>query len=234
MDNGRYIWCRKCGAIHHVTPFDRYPAYASTGGEVQELPLNDWRDFMACHANHKLEPLTATGNNYFPDDSAYEPMSVGYVEVSNGAETLLLRRSRSSIEEPFGYEVVNGRLAQSEPFLEIQADVIRKEMKLHFSWAPAAPLTDEQITLFVALFRDVVRRIDPHSVRAGEHSCEDDNVSYCKLGSAAIDDLMAQCRRHFPPVELEALRRFVTTHNDDSDVMALVKRRMVTIEPQPK
>jgi len=33
MDNGRYIWCRNCGAIHHVTAFDRYPIYALEGGE---------------------------------------------------------------------------------------------------------------------------------------------------------------------------------------------------------
>jgi hypothetical protein len=41
MDNGRYIWCRNCGAIHHVTALDRYPIYALEGGEAQALPAND-------------------------------------------------------------------------------------------------------------------------------------------------------------------------------------------------
>jgi hypothetical protein len=161
-------------------------------------------------------------------------MSVGYVEVSNGEDTFLLRRSRSSIEEPSGNEVVNGRLAQSEPSLEIQADVIRKEMKLHFSWAPAAPLTDEEIALFLELCREVVGRIDPHAVRASEYSCDDDNVGYCKPDSAAVDELMARCSDYFLPTQLEALRRFVDSHSEDSAVMALVRRRVVTIEPQAK
>jgi len=56
---------------------------------------------MARHAGHKLEPLTSTGNNYFPDGSGYDPMSVAYIQVGNGEETLLLRRNRSSIEQPF-------------------------------------------------------------------------------------------------------------------------------------
>ncbi len=46
MDNGRYIWCRKCDAIHRVTSFDRAPLYRFTDGDVQEIVTNDWRDFM--------------------------------------------------------------------------------------------------------------------------------------------------------------------------------------------
>jgi hypothetical protein len=197
MDNGRYIWCRKCGAIHHVTPFDRYPIYAFNNGEAQELPANDWREFMARHGGHKLEPLTSTGNNYFPHGSGYDPMSVAYVQVGNGEETFLLRRSRSSIERPFKYEIVHGRLLQAEPSLEIQADAISKEMKLHFSWPPAAPLNDDQISSFIAFFRESVRAVDPRSTGASEDSETDENVSYCELSSDVVDDLIGRCRRHF-------------------------------------
>ncbi|MBZ5599839.1 MAG: hypothetical protein LAN83_16120, partial [Acidobacteriia bacterium] len=51
--------------------------------------------------------LKATCDDYFPSGKAFDPMSEGYIEVSNGAETLLLRRSRSTIEEPFRYEIVS-------------------------------------------------------------------------------------------------------------------------------
>ena len=103
MDNGRYIWCRNCGAIHHVTAFDRYPIYALAGGEAQVLPANDWRDFMARHAGHRLEAMTATGNDYLPSGSAFDPMGIAYLEVSNGAETLLLRRNRKRIDDAINY-----------------------------------------------------------------------------------------------------------------------------------
>ena len=153
MDNGRYIWCRNCGAIHHVTAFDRYPIYALAGGETQALPANDWRDFMARHAGHRLEAMTATGNDYLPSGSAFDPMGIAYLEVSNGAETLLLRRSRKRIDEALNYEIVNGRLVQTEMSLEVQEEAI-KEMKLHFCWSPAEPLADEKINyLFPCLGR---------------------------------------------------------------------------------
>jgi hypothetical protein len=230
MDNDRYIWCRNCDAIHRVSRFDRAPLYNFTDGEVQEAVANDWCDFMARHAGHKLEPMMATGNDYYPDGSAIDPMSVRYVEVSNGNDTLLLCRSRASIEDPFRYKVVDGRLIQSGVSLDVQEDAIRKEMKLHFSWAPSAPLRDDKIAHFVGLFREVVRAIDPDRARESAYSYTDDNVTYCELDPATIDTLMTKCSCHFRPIELESLRRFVETHRQGDDVMALVKRRAVMVE----
>jgi hypothetical protein len=232
MVNDRYIWCRSCGAIHRVTQFDRSPIYALAGGEGVETPANDWRDFMDRHAGHKLEPLVATGDDYSPKGARFDPMSVRYIEVSNGAETLLLRRSRSSIEEPVCYEIVDGRVVQTGLSLEVQADAIRKEMKLHFRWAPAAPMEDEKIAHFVSIFREVVSEIDAHGTRATEYSDTDPNVTYCALDSGIIDKLMAKCSRYFHPDEINCLRRFVESHRDGGDVMALVKRRVLSVEPR--
>jgi hypothetical protein len=93
-------------------------------------------------------------------------LCVAYVQVGNGEETLLLRRSRSSIEQSFDYEIVNGRLLHAEPGLEIQADAINKEMKLHPSWAPGDPFDDDQISFFIALFHESVHALDSCSARA--------------------------------------------------------------------
>ena len=230
MDNNRYIWCRNCGVIHHVTRFDRSPVYAFAAGQVEEIPANDWRDFMDRHAGHKLEPLAATGDPWSPNGAVCDPMSVRYIEVSNGEETLLLRRSRSSIEEPFCYEITEGRLVQTGLRLEIQADAIRKEMKLHFCWAPAEPLADDKIAQFVALFHKVVSELNPYGARASEYSDTDDNVTYCELDAAVLDRLMAKCARYFLPAELDAIRRFIDSHRVSGDVMSLVKRRSVKVE----
>jgi hypothetical protein len=229
MDNGKYIWCRNCGAIHHVTSFDRSPLFILTAGELQETLADDWRDFMAQHAGHRLEPLSATGNDYFPDGSAIDPMSVAYIEASNGNETLLLCRSRRSIEEPVRYEIVKGQWVETGLSLEVQESEIRKEMKLHFSWAPAAPLEDEKIDLFLALVREVVRELEPHSLSTTEYSYTDDNISYAQLSSSLVDKLMAKCSGHFLPTELVALRRFIDSHREGCDVMALIKRRSISV-----
>jgi hypothetical protein len=228
MDKGRYIWCRKCDAIHHVTDFDRYPVYA--GADDEALPANDWREFMARHVGHRLEPMAATGNKQFASGALGDPMSVVYLEVSNGAETLLLRRSRKSFDGPLDYEIVKGALVENGARLEIQEQSIRKEMKLHFRWSPAAPLSDEQISRFVSIFRQMVSRIDPADAQDGIRSDRDEDVSYCRLDAASIDNLIASCGTCFPPAELASLRRFIESHSDADDVMALVKRRAVAVQ----
>jgi hypothetical protein len=228
MDDGKYIWCRNCGATHHVSGFDRYPTYQVVSGEVHETAADDWRDFMSKHAGHRLEPLTATGRDYFPGGPG-DPMTAAYIEASNGNETLLLCRSRRSIEEPVRYEIVKGQRVETRLSLEVQENEIRKEMKLHFSWAPAAPLDDEKIDLFLALVREVVRELDPHSLSTTEYSYTDDNISYAQLSSSLVDTLMAKCSGHFLPTELVALRRFIDSHREGCDVMALIKRRSISV-----
>lgn len=104
--------------------------------------------------------MTATGNDYLPSGSAFDPMAIAYLEVSNGAETLLLQPSQCS---------------------------------------------------------DV-----------------DENLSHCQLDSAIVETLIASCEGYFLPVELASLRRFVETHSDSGNVMALVKRRAVVVEQRPQ
>ena len=229
MDNDRYIWCRTCGAIHHATQFDRAPIYASGGGEIQEISTNDGRVFMRQHAGHRLEPMSATGNNHCENGSVFDPMNVRYIEVSNGNDVLLLRQSRSSIEEPLGYEIVNAQLIQTGVTLEVQDRAIRKEMKLHFPWAPSAPLTDDKIDLFVELFQALVRKIDPDTVPVSEYCPTDDHISYGELDAAAVDTVLLQCSARFSALELESLRRFVNAHREACDVLALVKRRSLSV-----
>jgi hypothetical protein len=228
MDDGRYIWCRNCGVIHHVSPFDRSLVYHVSAGEVQEKAVDDWRDFMDRHAGHRLEPLQSTGTTVFPHGSAYDPMNVGYVQVTNGKQTVLLRRSRSSIEQPLAYEIVDGSLLRTEMRIEIQSDAIRKEMQRHFSWAPSMPLTDEQINWFIAMFSEVIQSLDPETLSADECSDSDDQTSYCELPLPVIDELMEKCGGYYSPSQLAALRRFVEGHRDASDVMALIKRSIIS------
>ena len=227
MDSGRFIWCRNCGAIHHVSPFDRSPAYHVTAGEVHERQVDDWRDFMDHHAGHRLEPLQSTGDTVFPSGSACDPMNIAYLQVTNGKQTVLLRRSRSSIEKPFAYEIVDGSLLRTEMRLEIQADAIRKEMQRHYSWAPAMPLSDEQINFFIAAFGRVVQRIDPETLCANEYSDSDDQTSYCELPQPIIDELIEKCGGYYSPIQLAALRQFAERHRDGSDVMAIIKRSTI-------
>ena len=230
MPDDRYIWCRNCGAIHHVTPFDRAPRYQIAAGEIVAAAANDWREFIDLHSGHRLEPMLATHRDYYPGGSAVDPMAVRYVEITNGSDTLLVRRSRMSIDEPFQYSVANGRLTEQGASLEIQDREIRGEMKLHFSWAPAAPLDDAKIERFLEAFREIVQSLDPDAIRKNEYAGPDERVAYCQLDDATIAALMEKCGSCFEADELDALRRFVHNHRQADDVMALLKRRVLTIE----
>lgn len=228
MDKEKFILCRTCGVIYHVTPFDKAPVYSVLEGEIQENPANDWRDFVTAHAGHMLEPLKGTGETYFPNGSVADPMAVGYIEVTNGNSRMLLKRTRTSIDEPVRFQRLAGCLTDNGATLEIQENEIKNEMKYHFSWAPLS-FDDQKIARFVRLFKESVKDIDPRSVRISEHSYTDDNISYGLLEDCVAEALLAKCTANFIPAEVEFIRRFVKTHRGSSDVMALVMRRRVTV-----
>jgi hypothetical protein len=205
--------------------------YVVVAGGVEETPADDWRRFVQQHANHKLEALKATGEKYFASGSAVDPMSVAYLEVTDGNDHFLLRRSRKSIEEPLKYELVQGRIVETGVILAVREDEIKKEMKYHFTWAPAPVLDDDRIDLFIGLLKEVVKSLDPKAVQISEVSYLDDRLSYGRLDQGVIDALIAKCTRYFLPIELESIQRFVERHRDGCDVMTLVLRRELSVEP---
>jgi hypothetical protein len=230
MGNKKFIRCRVCDAIHHVSAFDKAPVYDCRGNQPEERDTDDWRTFMDRHAGHRLEPLKASGETFFPYGSPRDPMSVAYVEVTNGHDRYLVRRSRRSIQEPMSYELISGRLAEAGAGVEVQENEIKKEMKNHFSWAPASCPDDQKIDLFVGLVKEVAKTLDPQRIQVSEYSSTDDSISYGTFDRSVLDTLTERCADYFLPDELASLRRFMETHRDGSDVMTLVLRRRLTVE----
>jgi hypothetical protein len=230
MVSEQFLWCRNCDAIHHVTSSDKAPSYARLGDEILETPADDWRAFMNQHAGHTLEPVKAAGEKYFPNGQAADPMAVAYVEVTNGQEHFVLRQARKNIEAPLQFAVVKGRLADGGFRLQVQETEIRKEMKHHFGGAPAQRLGDEKIDLFISLVREVVKEVDPRSIRVSDYSRTDSNVAYGQLSGTEVNALMVKCAAQFEGAELESIRRFVEAHRENSDVMTVVMRRHMAIE----
>ena len=67
MGSEKFIRCCVYDVIHHVSPFDKAPAYKFVGIELEEQVTDDWRLFMEQHAGHRLEPLKASGDKFFPE-----------------------------------------------------------------------------------------------------------------------------------------------------------------------
>jgi hypothetical protein len=223
MDKGRFILCRKCGVVHHVTSFDKTPAYSFISGEAKTLPVDDWRAFMDQHAGHSLEPLKALGEGYFPAGTPCDPMAVAYFKVTNGEREFFLRRFRRDIAEPLRFEPMEEGFNRPAPALEIQERELRKELKLRFR-CDGQSLSDAKVERFIGLFRAAVSAVDVNGVTATEPSYEDDNISYAPLQPATLNFLLEQCARYFNAAEAQALRRFIEAHRDGADVMTLILR----------
>ena len=229
MVSDRFIWCRNCDAVHHVTPFDKAPQYVYLHGQVDELPGDDWRGFMKQHEGHRLEPLKALGEKYFCQGSISDPMGVAYIEVTNGSDLLLLRQSRKNIAEPLSFELTRGRLVDQGVTVCIQDSEIKKEMRCHFNWHADA-FGDQKIDLFVQLLRDVIKGIEPEAIEVAGYCSKDDNVTFGLLPAEVIELLMAKCAPYFQARELDDIRRFIDSHREACDVLALVMRRQLTVE----
>ena len=184
---------------------------------------------MKRHEGHRLEPLEPLTEKSFPDASVFDPMSVGYVEVTNGRDRLLLRQMRRSIYEPLSFELVTGRLIEQGVTVGIQDNPIKKEMKYHFEWS-AEPLQDDKIDLFIELYRDVVKEIKPEEIEVGGFSFDDANVSYGLPEPRVVDLLMVKCAAYFRSNELLDIRKFIDSHLEGCDVMALVMRCQIILD----
>ena len=230
MGNEKFIRCCVCDAIHQVSAFDKAPIYIFVCDEVKTQATDGWRLFMAQHAGHRLEPVKASGEKLLSDGSPPDQMSVVYFEVTNGQERYVVRRQRKSIQEPVSYELIRGRLADGGITVEVQERAIKKEIKNHFSWAPATCPDDEKIDLFVRLVKETAKTLDPQCIQISEYSYTDDSISYGTFDRTVVDALTERCADYFLPDELASLRRFMETHRDGCDVMTLVLRRRLILE----
>lgn len=230
MAEEKYIWCRNCDEIHHVNPFDKAPAYIGVLGEEREISMDDWREFMQRHAGHRLEGLRAGGQRYFPSTSPADPMSQGYVEVTNGEEWFVVRSFRKGIDHALNFELIRGRLRAIEVTVGIRENEIRKEMKYHFSWLPLEKPEDGKIELFIRILSDVVKGLNPYDVKVSGYDDRDSSVAYGVLEPHIVEALMEKCLTYFSREELMGLRRFIEANRGCEDVMALLIKQHYRVE----
>ncbi len=230
MVEERYICCWRCSEVHRVTPFDKAPEYIWAGGEVKEIPRDDWGDFMRRHTGHRLEGLKSVGDGYLASGQTIDPMKVDYIEVTNGQDLFLIRSSRKDIEEPLSFELLQGRLTPAGVSVEVQENEVRKEMKYHFPWSLSSPMTEEKIELFIKLFQEVAADLDSDEIEACGHSYADSLVEYGRLEPSAKEALMERCQSHFSPEEIEEIKRFISAHLEDDGVMTLRLTKLYMVE----
>jgi hypothetical protein len=118
MLSDRFLYCRDCNEVHHVTPFDTAPIYVLEDRSVRQIPVDDLQSFRDRHFGHKLEELTSVPETDVRLGQLVDPMKTGYVEVTNGRDFFVLRSFRRDIADPLSYELLPRQLV----FWEIAHD----------------------------------------------------------------------------------------------------------------
>jgi hypothetical protein len=110
MSTHRFLHCRDCNAVHHITAFDRAPVFEMDGLEIRETAQNDRRAFLDLHLDHSIGELNSVEESRGEGGAFVDPMEVNYVEVTDGREFFTLRSFRKSIADPMSYEVLPRQL----------------------------------------------------------------------------------------------------------------------------
>jgi hypothetical protein len=227
MPEDRYVWCRSCNDVYHVTPFSKAPTYSWNGEEALELPTDDWGAFTRAHAGHRLEPLWSVGEPFRPGGA--DPMSERFVEVTDGSRRFVVRAFRESVAKPLRFELIPGKLRLAPVAVGVQEKEIRREMAGGFRWHPDGKIEGEEIERVIAAFREVVSALSAAEIEAALFDSPRDSLTYGLLPDRAVRLLREKCSSFLSPEQLCELQRFIETENVPDGVATLVLRRRADI-----
>ena len=221
------IRCTTCNAIMHMTEGDFTPHYVSNGGEIKEIETDDRKAFLQKHQGHNTEqliPLTPP----ISDKPYSEPLKTSYFEATNGTKRFLIKRWRKKIEDPFVYEIIEGRIALTNGSLRVQTAAIKKQMQAENDLL----ISEKKVNCFIQAVHKEVKQLNPEMLTFSAEG-ETPLVSYYQLGSTCVDRVLARCRDKFTPGELNKLRDFINRHNEYDDVMTVISKKDFSIKTNP-
>jgi hypothetical protein len=221
---GTLIRCTKCNAIMHMTEGDFSPHYAWNNGEINEIETDDRKAFLEKHKDHKTEHLTPL-TPPISDKPYREPLKTSYFEATNGTERFLIKRWRTNIEDPFAYEMIEGRIVLTNGTLRVQASAIKKQIQAEGDTL----ISERKVNSFIQAIRTEVEQLDPDTLAVSAEG-ETPLVAYYQLGSSCVDRILTRCRGKFTQRELNKLRDFINQHNEYDDVMTVVSKKEFAIK----
>ena len=104
-----------CTVCNQVIP--NYQGYELTqannlpGVEWSEADLASAKDFLRTHLGHKLEEISVEEGSWVSEKPSREPLRVSYGYAGKDGKKLLLRRTKSALDQPASYEIIPGRMA---------------------------------------------------------------------------------------------------------------------------
>lgn len=220
---GTLIRCITCNAIMHMTEGDFSPHYAWNNGEINEIKTDDREAFLHKHKGHTTELLTPL-TPPISDQPYGEPLQTSYFEATNGTERFLIKRWRSTIEDPFAYEIIEGRIKLTNGTLRAQTTAIKQQLEAENNLS----IPEKKVNYFIQAVRTEVEQLDPDTLAISAEG-ETPLASYYRLGSTCVDRILKRCQDKFTQRELNKLRDFINRNNEYDDVMTVISNKNFTI-----
>jgi hypothetical protein len=209
-----FLLCRLCGVLHPVpTPID---ADAET---VEELA-----EFRAAHEVHVLEDAQRLPDSPLFDGLTWDPMSTRWLRVAAGADVLLVRSWRTSIDEPRHHEVTTAPPPAAD-CIEVDEPLLRRAVDRYFYPQTVRPAKLEH---FVHSVRELIADLEPDEV---ETSFDDATLPNTRIGpfpAQLCDTLIDRCAPIFDDGKMERMRAFVADQCLEDGALALHVRRIVS------
>jgi len=223
---GTLIRCIDCNKVINMTEWDHCPQYAWHNGEIIEQVGNERETFRQRHKGHTIEelvPLTPP----ISDKPYTEPLKTAYFEATNGKRRFLIKRWRSTIDDPLAYEIIEGSIVLTNGKVQAQSEAIKQQIRMeHNSF-----ISETKLDFFVKAIEKEVENVDPYTLKESAVG-ETPLISFYQLGTECVDRILARCQDMFNQGELKLLRDFIIEHNEYNDVMTVVAQKEFTIKKE--
>src|SRR5262245_10312670 len=209
-----FVLCRRCGVLYPVPvqPID------------DEEAVQEFAAFRIEHEAHVLEDAQRVPDSSFFDGPTWDPMSTRWFRVAAGADELIVRSWRGSIDEPRRHEVTSAP-PPNTGCIEVDEPLLRRAFDRHFFPHAVRPAKLER---FVHAVHELVADLDPGEVETTFDDVALPNASIGSFPPELCDILLNRCAPIFDAWELERVRSFIADHRLEDGALAVRVRRLLT------
>jgi hypothetical protein len=211
--HGSFLLCRHCGMLH---PLPDQP-------EADDDAAQDLAGFRAEHAAHVLEDAQRLPDSALFDGPTWDPMSMRWFRVATGADVLLVRSWRTSIDDPRRYQISAAAPPVAE-CIDVDESLLRRALDRHFYPHAVRPAKLER---FVYTVRQLVADLHPAEVETTFDDATLPNASIGPFPAELCDALVDRCTPIFDAWELERVRSFIADHRQEDGALAVRVRRIL-------
>ena len=207
-----FLLCRRCGVLHPV------PVHPIDDDAAEDLAL-----FLAEHKAHVLEDAQRVADSALFDGPTWDPMSTRWFRVAAGADLLVVRSWRTSVDEPRRHELTSAP-PQAAGCIEVDEPLLRRALDRHFYPHAVRPAKLER---FVHTVNELIADLDPGEVETTFDDVALPNSSIGPFPADLCNTLISRCAPIFDAWELDRVRSFIADHRLEDGALAVRVRRLL-------